>query len=256
MNVRELEQSKVQKSLQGIVNDAELFDQEFIELRYLVDGIDNEKILGFDAITIIKTRARGQTFVSPTDYAYIKDGCVYFYPDKQARRWGYVSDTPKNRFLLAAIYKNRTVKIMDKQINKEVMDLCAKHGFPTEMIVVDHTFDNYLSRGKENKKDIEQTNEIEELQAKLAKAKAAIKPEVDFDILEHNRREADLAKREADMAAREKALEATPPIAPKPISAPIVEPVVPTVVQEVAPKVVKVTKKSKKSTGKKPKKGK
>lgn len=182
MQVRKLDQHKVQESLQEIIEDAEMFGQTFIELRHHKNGDDTDKILGLDSIVILKGRNKGESFTSPVDYAYIKDGCVYFYPDKKNRRWGYCSDTPKNRLCLATSYKTGNVIITDTKIRGEIIKLCEELGLPTSQIVVDHTFDNYLSKGKRNKEKIQATQTIEELRALLAATNAKLAHEVDYDI--------------------------------------------------------------------------
>jgi len=266
MQVRELEQGKVQKAVQGIINDAELFDQEFIELRWMADSEDNEKILGVDSIRILKGRKRGQSFTSPVGYDYIKDGVVQFHPDSQARVWGYLSDTPKNRIILASTFKFGTVKIMDKTVRNEIIELCAIEGLPTNLVARDHSLDDYLSAGKENKKAIEQTKTIEVLQAELAIARARLNPvivvaqeseldqahisveDIDADILasDQEQREIDLVTREADLVKRELVLKGIPePVAG--VKEVIAE-------QVVAPVVVKVIKTKKKTSTKKKKK--
>lgn len=161
------------------IENAQMYGKDYIELRFGESSKYKEKMIGFEDIKLIMRRQGRDDYATPVGAKIIKDAVVYFYPDNLKRCWGYMLDTPNNRKILAAQYKLRQVIISDNKIDKEIKALCKKLGYPTEMVVIDHTFDNYLKKSKKSEETIDKDAKIEKLEARLAELEKEKEPKED-----------------------------------------------------------------------------
>jgi hypothetical protein len=137
-----------------MIEDGEMNNMKFIELRYNQDGDSTMSILGFDGIY---TDSKGNV-------AKTSNSKVTFYPDNRNKRWGYVLKTPKNIDKLARFIQADQFTIVGLEDKNEVTMYAIKNNINMEP--VKHRYEDglILGRGK---------SEAEELQEKL-KAQEAI----------------------------------------------------------------------------------
>lgn len=60
------------------------------------------------------------------------DEQLKFYPDSEGRCWGYIWDTPANRYLLCQSLSTGWYRIVDKKVREEIIKQAQEMGLSTE----------------------------------------------------------------------------------------------------------------------------
>ena len=88
--------------VEKFIDNATQADVDVIEMLWYKVRKSSPKILGVE-VPHVSVKSKGN-FVSAIDFdvQWNKSGLLKFYPDRNARCWGYIADTEKNRGILVS----------------------------------------------------------------------------------------------------------------------------------------------------------
>jgi hypothetical protein len=164
MNITNRKIMSGNKEVEDLFNAAAQSGHDVIELIWKKFRPSVAKHWGFEVPTVSDKSVSASNTLEVNLATDVKVECGYtlFYPDENNRCWGYIIDTPINRYKLARSIKTGWFLIVDPKIREEVTKMAADKGWPTEAL------EKPKYGEKVSNKEKQLTRKLEETQAKLS----------------------------------------------------------------------------------------